>query len=732
MLSAAELRKYKKEYPNIVKLKDYGYSTDWLDVIMRPLPVSQDHNLSFSGGTAQTNYTASLNYKKTEGIFLHSDNERLVGHINIRHSMFNNKVQANLNIIGRSQDYWTGGDGFSWNGVAYRNALTRNPTDRPKDDNGNYIYRYGFEEQNPLVLLNERHGKNRERRLRLNGTITVNPIKSLSLELLGSTNQWTQLRGFAETLQDVSAVKGGQRAYASRGAGNYKSNQLRLTGHYKKSIAGNNIKFLGGYSYQQVVNAGFYMQNWNFPTDKYGYNRMQNGNALAAGKAVENSNKSGYKLISFFSRLNYNYKNKYLLMGSVRYEGNSKFGANNKWGVFPAVSGGWRISSEKFMQGVDFLSDLKLRAGFGVTGISPNVTYASLESLNYGARIYNNGKWVQGLSPARNANPNLRWEKKNEIDVGLDFSMFNSSLSGSFDIYRRKTTNLLYNYSVPVPPYVYGTILANVGAIKNDGIEVALNYQLNKGDFSWQTSVNYSTNRNKLLRLSNDQFQLTNDFIYTGYTGAPIQLTTSIVKVGQPIGDFYGYKSVGITDNGKWIVLDKNGNRARLDSVRLPSRHVLGNGVPNWHLAFNNTFKYKNFDLKIDMHGAFAFQILNFQRMFYQNPLLTPMNMLVSAFKKVHGKALINEPQSYVSYFVENGAYWKVDNVTLGYTFNVGAFNNYVKKAQIYVSGKNLVTITGYKGMDPEVNSTGLAPGIDSRDKFPTTRTFTFGVNLKF
>jgi len=730
MLDAAGVRKWQSQYPN---LKDYGYSTDWINVITRT-PVGQSHNLSFSGGSGQTNYTASINYKNQQGLFLHTDNEEVVGRVNINHSMFDNKLQANLRIVTHSHDYWTGGDGSSWNGFVYRNALTRNPTDRAKDAQGNYIYRSGFEYENPLVLLNEAGGKNKNRELRMNGKLTFHPIPTLSFKLTGSSSQWTQLRGYAETLKHVSAVEGGTPGYASRGTGGRKDNLLEFTGTYSNDFGPHSVTLLGGYSYQQHVQEDYFMQNYGFPTDAYGYNRMQSGNALTEGKATMNSYKQSHKLIGFFSRLNYNYDNRYLLMASVRYEGNSKFGSNNKWGWFPAVSAGWRISNENFMSNVDFVNNLKLRAGYGVTGIAPENPYQSLASLNYGAKIYNNGQWVQGLAPSRNPNPNLRWERKEELDVGLDFSMFNDRLSGTLDIYRRNTKDMLWNYDVPVPPNVYSSILANVGQMRNEGIEASLDFDVfHTKNLYWKTSVTFSTNRNKLVTLSNDLYQTTNDFFYTGYTGAPIQLPTHKVTIGGPIGNFYGYKSVDIDQNGQWIVLDKNGNRISLDNASLDDRHILGNGIPDYHLGWNNTFRYKNFDLNINMRGAFAFQILNFQRMFYENPTLTPENMLKSAFDKVYGKRRLNTTLAYVSYYVENGDYWKLDNATLGYTFDVSnKLGGAVQHARIYVSGSNLFTITGYKGMDPEVDSSGLTPGNDPRDKFPTTRTFTLGLNLTF
>jgi len=459
---------------------------------------------------------------------------------------------------------------------------------------------------------------------------------------------------------------------------------------------------------------------------------MQSGDALTRGEATMNSSKSENTLIAFFARGSYNFDDKYLLMASLRHEGSSKFGANHKWGTFPAVSAGWRISREAFMSDINFISDLKLRAGFGITGTAPGSSYMSLISLNYGDRFLSNGVWIQGVQPNRNPNPDLRWEKKEEINIGLDFGFFEGRINGTVDFYRRRTNDMLWDYQVPTPPYLYSIITSNVGVMDNHGLEVLIQgTPVVKTDFNWMTGVTYSTNRNKLVSLSNEQFQTTNDFFYAGHTGEPIQQITHIVKIGDQIGNFYGYKSVDIASDGTWIIESAEGEHIPISESDDLDRKVLGNGLPKHYLGWNNSLRYKNFDLEINMRGAFGFQILNFQRMYYENPKIYQYNMLESAFDLVYGKTRLYNDLAYVSYYVEDGDYWKIDNMTLGYTFRLPN-RNYVKNARVYASGLNLYTLTGYKGIDPEVNRIGLNPGNDERDKYPTTRTFTLGVNLTF
>lgn len=722
MLDANDYRRLIDEGVNFT---DYGSSTDWQDEIMQT-PFGQTHNLTLMGGSAQTSYTASLNYKNWEGIFLTSNDNNLIGRININHSMLEGKLDANVNLIANRRTY-----DDSFGNYDYRQALIRNPTDIVTDENGTWIERDGFNYDNPVARIEETNSDVEERELRLNGTLTLNPIENLSLSLLGSTTLFNRDIGYSRTFEHTANVTGGEGGYASRSLDSSSENLVEFTATYENQIDAHDFSILGGYSWQETIYDGFGANNRRFATDLFSYNNLGIGNGLSEGEAGMGSYKNSSKLIGFFGRLNYIWNRKYLLMGSLRYEGNSKFGENHKWGLFPAISAGWRISEESFMDEVDIISDLKVRAGFGVTGVAPDDPYLSLTSFSYGSRFFNNGQWIQGISPARNPNPDLRWEQKEEINVGVDFSLFDDRLSGTYDIYRRDTRDMLWNYSVPVPPYLYNNILANVGHIRNYGMEASLKAAaVQKQDFSWNTSVNYSTNSNRLISLSNELFDLGSDYFYPGHTGEPIQVTTHRVEIGGPVGNFYGWDSVDITEEGEWIIQNNEGERIPASEAGPGDRTILGNGIPDHFLSWNNNFRFKNFDLNVTMYGAFGHQILNFQRLYYENPRVIQYNMLKTAFDDVYGKARLNQDLAYVSYYIEDGDYWKLDNVTLGYSFDLN--NLGITQSRVYVSGGNLLTITGYKGMDPEVGINGLDPGTDHRDKFPTTRTFTLGVNLTF
>lgn len=729
-LTAADYRRLKADGKDF---QDLGSSTDWQKSILRS-PMSQRHNVSIDGGDLSTNYTGSLTYDQAQGIFLRSDNQEVTARANIRHTMFNGKLGVNAHFVNSTQDYFTGPD-YNW---AWRQALIRNPTDQVKTADGYWQERGTYMYQNPVGLIDEQNGQYEGRDVRLNGTVTAQPFESLKLALTGGTTRFSSLSGTATTFKHVNTTLNGQNGTASRNSSSNVDRILEGTGTYSHAFGSNDVTLLGGYSYQDFVNEGFFASNFEFPTDLFGYDALQSGAALSEGKSSLSSSKSGYKIIGFFSRLNYDWRNRYLLMGSMRYEGNSRFGADHKWGVFPAVSAAWRISDERFMHRFSFLNDLKLRAGYGVTGIAPTSSYLSLTSYRYGAKFLYNGNWVQGLAPARNPNPDLRWEEKHEVNTGVDFSAIDSRLTGSLDVYRRETKNLLYNYSVPVPPYLFNNMLANVGSMRNSGVELELGYDVVRSrNFRWNTNANWSKNDNLLLTLSNQTFAPSSDCFTTGYTGEPIQTSTHQVCVGKPIGNFFGWKSVDIDDKGEWIVLDKDNKPIPIRQAKPGDRQILGNGIPKQYAAWNNSLRFHDFDLDVNMRGAFKFQILNFQRMYYENPKITQYNMLRSAFDNAYGKHQVNYDLAYVSYYIENGDYWKLDNATFGYTIPeryLGRLATSVSNARIYFSGRNLLTITGYKGMDPEVStSTGnLDPGNDNRDQYPTTRMFTFGMSISF
>lgn len=715
---------------------DLGDNTNWIDAITRT-GLSHVHNISFKGGNAQTNYIFNVNYRNLQGIFKRSDKEEFQGRAEVNHSMFDDKLRFNFQLLGNQTGYTATSDGGSFNTYSWRQALIHNPTEPIKNADGSWHENTGiFNYDNPVSRIYECDGEQKISQTRFSSNITLTPIKELTFNALFSYDKINQEGGYYETKKHISNVRDGMNGYASTGASSTVTKLVELTAQFHKNFGDHTIQALAGYSYQESTYSNQYERNYNFPTDLYSWHNIGVGQALKEGLGTEYSYWLDTNLIGFFGRLNYNYKNRYLLMASVRHEAASQLAGTDKpWGTFPSVSLGWRITEEKFMKNQKVFDDIKLRAGYGVTGSQPSQSFLGVPLLGYGDYYLYNGQWIRALQPTQNSNDKLKWEEKHEYDIGADFSVLNYRLNVSVDWYYRLIKGLLYDYSVPSPPNLYTTTRANVGEMSNNGLEIMVNaIPVQTKDFKWETTITFSTNSNKLKSLSNDLYQTSSDYFMTGWIEEPIKTESHIVRIGHKVGDIYGFKVVDVDESGKWIYLDKNGNRVNYDDFThsFEDKQILGNGVPKWYLGFNNQFRYKNFDLAINMRGAFGFQIMNGMRMFYENRSRQDWNRLRSAYDKVFGKAVLNTlcSEEFNSYYVENGDYWKIDNITLGYSFS--KINKWIKTLRLYASVNNAITITGYKGIDPEVSTSGLAPSYDNRDSYPHTRAFTFGMNVTF
>lgn len=715
---------------------DLGDNTNWIDAITRT-GLSHVHNISFKGGNAQTNYIFNVNYRNLQGIFKRSDKEEFQGRAEVNHSMFDDKLRFNFQLLGNQTGYTATSDGGSFNTYSWRQALIHNPTEPIKNADGSWHENTGiFNYDNPVSRIYECDGEQKISQTRFSSNITLTPIKELTFNALFSYDKINQEGGYYETKKHISNVRDGMNGYASTGGSSTVTKLVELTAQFHKNFGDHTIQALAGYSYQESTYSNQYERNYNFPTDLYSWHNIGVGQALKEGLGTEYSYWLDTNLIGFFGRLNYNYKNRYLLMASVRHEAASQLAGTNKpWGTFPSVSLGWRITEEKFMKNQKVFDDIKLRAGYGVTGSQPSQSFLGVPLLGYGDYYLYNGQWIRALQPTQNSNDKLKWEEKHEYDIGADFSILNYRLNVSVDWYYRLIKGLLYDYSVPSPPNLYTTTRANVGEMSNNGLEIMVNaIPVQTKDFKWETTITFSTNSNKLKSLSNDLYQTSSDYFMTGWIEEPIKTESHIVRIGHKVGDIYGFKVVDVDESGKWIYLDKNGNRVNYDDFThsFEDKQILGNGVPKWYLGFNNQFRYKNFDLAINMRGAFGFQIMNGMRMFYENRSRQDWNRLRSAYNKVFGKAVLNTlcSEEFNSYYVENGDYWKIDNITLGYSFS--KINKWIKTLRLYASVNNAITITGYKGIDPEVSTSGLAPSYDNRDSYPHTRAFTFGMNVTF
>lgn len=718
---------------------DKGYDTDWLDAISRT-GFTHNHNFNISGGTKQTTYSADFTYRKEDGVIMNTYAEDIRMRFDVSHWMLNDMLKVNLNMVKKwHKNSATNATATDQSNI-YRQAIARNPTAPIYNEDGSYNEDFGVNYYyNPVGMLEERLGNSTYEETRAAGNITFEPIKGWQTNLMLATSRF----GAHDKGYNTSDYYGNQlnqwTGYAYHTNSESFQNNLELTSKYDLNVGKHRMNAMVGYSYQYYKYEQNYANNYNFPTDFFQWNNLGIGQALKEGKAGMGSSASENTLIGFFARVSYAYDNRYNLLVSVRREGSSKFGDNNKWGTFPSASLGWTISNEEFMKGITWLNNLKLRAGFGITGVIPNDPYISLTKYAYGSSYYySDGKWLPGLSVSSNPNPDLRWEKSTEFNVGLDWSVLDNRLGGSIDVYNKKTTDLLFLYTVPTPPNLFNSTLANAGSVRNQGIEVAVNaVPVRTKDFEWKTVVTVSANKNKLLSLSNDMYE-SNSFKDSGGLGEPINISTHRMEEGRALGEFYGLKSIGVSENGLFLIEKPDGEVVEFSNDQLKNdeyRQYLGSGLPKVYLGWTNNLSYKNWDLSMQFTSQLGFKILNEPRAFYENNSIA-YNRLKSVEEAPYGGQYTlssSQPQTFVSYYLEDGDFLKLTNLTIGYTFPIKKNNKYIKGVRAYLSGDNLFCITGYSGLDPELsNWYPTSAGIDARDKYPSIRSFTFGLNLTF
>ena len=491
---------------------------------------------------------------------------------------------------------------------------------------------------------------------------------------------------------------------------------------------------MGGYSYQEFNWEKFNAENMNFPTDAFLYNNLGAGDYNKAdGRLGMESDKNKEKTIAFLGRVNYDFDNTFLFTGSIRYEGNTKFGTDHKWGAFPAASAAWRVSRLSFFEDSQTVNDLKLRFSYGQTGRSGFDKYISLAKYTgYGWMPNSEGKWVQVYGPGNNPNRDLSWEKQISYNLGIDYTLFNSRLSGGLDLFIREGKDVIGEYQVPVPPYLHEKIMTNVGTTSSKGFELQINWDAVQTDkFTYSTNATLAYTKSKLKSFSNEKYELgymEGDGLPSPGNPGPCQR----LQDGIEIGSFYGYRYAGVDEDGNIMVYkggEKGGETLRGRDAGEADRTYIGNGTPKWEMAWGNTFTYKGFDLSLYFRGRFDYQILNQYQMYYGLQGVTGINKLTSAYKE---NAHIKGEKIMCDYFLENGNYLKLDNITLGWTPKLNT--KWISNLRIYATMKNVFTITKYSGgMDPSsVDVTGLWAGRGSMDLYPTARNVSFGVQISY
>lgn len=505
---------------------------------------------------------------------------------------------------------------------------------------------------------------------------------------------------------------------------------MEALANYGFQTTDHDVKFVAGYSFERSNWEQMFMQNNDFTFDKPAWNGIGSGTWLGEGKAQMYGGKSQSTLIGFFGRVNYSWKGMIIASASIRHEGSTKFGADKKWGSFPAASVAWEMAKAPFLaEYVQTVQSLKPRISYGVTGRSDFDAYKSLATYSPNGTYLIDGNWVTGYRPSNNANPELGWEKLTSANYGIDFMFFNR-LYGSIEYFDRRSQDLLYNYTAPQPPYVYPDILVNVGTTKNTGVELSITADaVVDKPVTWTTGVNYSYGTTKLTKLSNSIYQASYLDLYQK-PGVGTSEYFFRVEEGGKIGQFYGYEYAGVDENHNMLVYNADGEKVTAASADPKDKRFIGDGAPKHFLTWSNTVKWRNFDLSLMFTGAFDFQIFNMRKYGMGLRGSGSDNVLRSTY--LEDRDVWSGGGVISSYFLERGDYFKLENVTLGYTVPLKN-RRIVDSLRFYVAARNLFTITGYSGTDPSaVTSTGITPGIDVTSAYPTATQVTIGATIRF
>ncbi len=710
--------------------QDYGGDTDWWDEITRSTSYNLNQYVSIDSSTKNGFFGLSANYKKGNGLDIVSGREEYGARFVGEQRVLNNRLQFNSSLSARKVHETWGNDGL------FDTALTMNPTIPVKNPDGSYYQPNSPTDiHNPVNDLKENVSNGDRIYLLGNADVKLNIIQ-MEQHVLNTTLsyalQYNDLKSnfYTPSTSSESYWNG----YAGRANINYQkwwTNRLEWLINYTLTLNEHQLKAVLGYSWERSKWEQSGNENMGFVYDSMNYHGIANGTYLRDGKANLWAGSSESTLIGFFGRLNYNYKDMIYATASMRREGSTKFGVNTKWGSFPSASLAWEIINTPFADGLkSVFQSLKPRISYGVTGRSDFDAYKSLATYSgYGAYLID-GQWTNGYAPSVNANPDLAWEKSTAFNVGVDFVAFNSRLRGSVEFFDRQSKDLLYNYTAPQPPFIYKSILVNVGTTKNTGVEVTLDYDvLRKSAVKWTTGINWSMGSTKLTKLSSDVYQMAYLDLYQK-PGVGTSEYFFRVEEGGKIGQFYGYEHAGIDENGLLLIYDNNGNKVPAAQADPSYKRNIGNGAPKHFLSWSNSLSYKKWDLSLLFRSALGYQIFNMRKYGMGLQGAGTDNVLRTAYtdyRNVHSSGGIIS-----SYFLENGNYFKLDNVTLGYTYSPKK-RDIVESLRVYLAAKNLFTITGYEGNDPSiVTSTGITPGIDSNSAYPQATQVSLGVTLRF
>ncbi len=697
LMDAAGFKSYASSIG--VDIEDGGANTDWQDEILRSA-VSTNHNISFSAGTQQTQYRASISYLDQQGILLNSERQRISTRLNVRHTMLDNKLKLGLKVSpsfsNRNNTPYNQEAGYF--GGVFTNVLKFNPTYPVKNADGSY-YEYATTTiRNPVALLNEISDVGENLRVLTSATAEYELISGLNAKVtLGLDRESYNRNIYEPNSLPYAASIGGQASV---------QNTQRKNDHFNTTLnySNSSMNVLAGYEFQEFTNSGFGATTKGFVTDAWLYNNMGGATDFTtAPYSFKNQN----RLVSFFGRVAYSMGGKLNVMATLRREGSSRFGDDNKWGVFPSASVGFRVTD-----------DIKLRASYGVAGNQEIGNYRSLVTLGSGANAVIGGQLLSGVAANQLANPDLKWETTSDINFGVDFALMDNKITGSVDMYSKTTEDMLVEVNVPQPAVVT-TKLDNVGSVENSGLEFFINsVNMSTKDMSWNTSFNFSTNKNNVVSLGKDV-----EYIVTGQVGGAglSGVQAAIIKPGEAFGTFFGYELSGYDADGQEILSTDGGPLG-------DGRRILGSPHPDYTFGMTNQINFGNIDFSFYIWSVQGNEILNNTRLEYQRPSnpFNNINLFSETADDVNDGLGSEAAVALTDKFIEDGSFIRLQNVTIGYTLKTGQFKN----LRFYLSADNLITLTDYSGFDPEVSTiSGLAEGIDYTN-YPKAKTISFGINV--
>ena len=733
--TADDLRQYAKD--NNITLKDGGANMDWQDEVLRT-GISHNHNVNISGGNGSTSYMISGDLRKREGVIKMTGFDRF----NVRSLVSTKTLKDHLTIsIGANMMYGKHFGVPSGNeGASVLDAMNYySPTNAIKNADGTWTVGSGSKNYNPLALMEENKSETVWKRNQFVGKTALELWKGLVWNVNYSWSNYQSTYSAYNTRNSQLEGIGNKNGQATRNTYFGREQTFETYLNYDFKVGKSKWGLMGGYSWEEKKNNdGFGLSVEGYYNDDLGWYNMSYAQTILG---VQNSVQSGYlekvRNISFYGRVNYSFDSRYMLQATIRRDGSSVFGKNNRWGTFPSVSAAWNITEEKFMQNQHIFDNLKLRAGYGISGNAMGFdVYSSYNTYGASGTFVYDGKTYRTYGATKNANPDLKWESTGMLNIGLDFAFLKGRLNGTVEVYHKKTKDLIWSYPVSTTQYIYGWMDANVGEMTNKGIEFTLNaVPIRTKNFMWSTTLNLSHNKNTVDKMQNETFHTTN--LTQGdpmVAGVSADGWTQRIMEGEPIGTFYTYQYAGIVNGrSEYYVLDENGNRTgeTTNNPSLKDRSITGCAQPKLNAGWNNTLTYKNWSLNAFITGVFGNDVYNSARAHYTAAQMFSdgKNVLKEFLSNPVGDASGSLPSDR---YIEKGSYVRLQTLSLSYTFR-NCFNDWIQDLTLYGTANNLFTITNYKGLDPEVNMGGIDPGIDYRwSRYPHTRTFMVGVKINF